>query len=52
VVGSSLKKMRVVGGSQVSFYEHRRAVQIPSWMFAGAVVVSIVHYTEVAPGTT
>jgi len=27
-------------------YEHRRAVRILSWIFAVAVVVSIVHYTD------
>jgi hypothetical protein len=27
-------------------YDHRRAVRILSWIFAFAVVVSIVHYTD------
>jgi hypothetical protein len=30
----------------VSLHEHRRAVRILSWVFAVAVVVSIVHYTD------
>ena len=30
----------------MSYYEHRRAVRILSWIFAVAVVVSIVHYTD------
>jgi hypothetical protein len=30
----------------VSAYEHRRAVRALSWIFAVAVVVSIVHYTD------
>jgi hypothetical protein len=30
----------------VSFYEHRRAVRILGWIFAVAVMVSIVHYTD------
>jgi hypothetical protein len=31
---------------KVSLHEHRRAVRILSWVFAVAVVVSIVHYTD------
>jgi peptidoglycan/LPS O-acetylase OafA/YrhL len=30
----------------MSFYEHRRAVRILSGIFALAVVVSIIHYTD------
>ena len=30
----------------MSLHEHRRAVRILSWVFAVAVVVSIVHYTD------
>ena len=30
----------------MSVYEHRRAVRILSWIFAVAVVVSIIHYTD------
>jgi hypothetical protein len=30
----------------MSFYDHRRAVRILGWIFAVAVVVSIVHYTD------
>ena len=30
----------------MSLYEHRRAVRILSWIFAVAVVVSIIHYTD------
>ena len=30
----------------MSFHEHRRAVRILSWIFAVAVVVSIIHYTD------
>jgi hypothetical protein len=30
----------------MSFYDHRRAVRILGWIFAVAVMVSIVHYTD------
>ena len=30
----------------MTMYDHRRAVRILSWIFAVAVVVSIVHYTD------
>jgi len=40
------RETRRSGRSQVSSYEHRRAVRILSGVFAVAVVVSIAHYTD------